>query len=146
MGEPARPGHALDHEAPSAGSSIAADATRATYRCDRRDDCAQMNLRIGDSRGHGGFMCDRIYQPLMMRTVYEDKNRQEAMIRDSGLDWIIVRPTMLTDWAAIGKVTATVNLTNVHGGKIPRADVAHFVIEQTADDQWVRKTPLIASA
>ena len=59
MGEPARPGHALDHEAPSAGSSIAADATRATYRCDRRDDCAQMNLRIGDSRGHGGFICDR---------------------------------------------------------------------------------------
>jgi len=46
MGEPARPGHALDHEAPSAGSSIAADATRATYRCDRRDDGVHVNLAI----------------------------------------------------------------------------------------------------
>ena len=37
----------------------------------------------GDSRGHGGFLYDRILQPLFMKTVYEDKDRQEALLRAS---------------------------------------------------------------
>lgn len=43
-------------------------------------------LGAGDSRGHGGFLYDRIIRPLILGQVYRDKDRQEAVVRASGLD------------------------------------------------------------
>lgn len=103
-------------------------------------------MGAGDSRGHGGFFYDRIFQPLMLRKVYEDKDRQEAVIKSSNLDWVIVRPTVLNDKPATGRITATVDLSNVHGGSISRADVAGFVVDQLASQHWVGKTPLITGS
>jgi uncharacterized protein YbjT (DUF2867 family) len=100
-------------------------------------------LGAGDSRGHGGFFFDRVFLPLMLRKVYEDKNRQEDAIRASTLDWTIVRPTVLNDKSARGGVKALTDLSGVHGGTVARADVAEFVVQQLAADKWLRKTPLI---
>ncbi|WP_052211007.1 NAD(P)-dependent oxidoreductase [Rhizobium rhizogenes] len=100
-------------------------------------------LGAGDSRGHGGFFFDRLFLPLMLRKVYEDKNRQEDAIRASTLDWIIVRPTVLNDKPARGHVKALTDLSRVHGGTIARSDVAEFVVQQLTTDTWLRKAPLI---
>ncbi len=40
-------------------------------------------MGAGDSRGHGGFLYDRLILPLLLRKVYEDKDRQEDAIRAS---------------------------------------------------------------
>lgn len=129
--------------------TLHSDATRAfvaamKQRGVRRLVCIT-GMGAGDSAGHGGFVYDRLVKPLLLRTIYQDKDRQEAVVRASGLDWIIVRPTVLTDKPATGNVRATVDLRGVHGGKIPRADVAAFVVAQTSSDEWLRKTPLITS-
>ncbi|HQT65675.1 MAG: flavin reductase [Acidocella sp. 20-57-95] len=100
-------------------------------------------LGVGDSRGHGGFVFDRLFQPLLLSRAYKDKNGQEAAIRASSLDWIVVRPAMLTDDPARGKVRAVTNLAGVNGGKIARADVARFVVEQLTADTWLRQTPVL---
>ncbi len=100
-------------------------------------------LGAGDSRGHGGFFFDRVFLPLMLRKVYEDKNRQEDVIRASGLAWTIIRPTVLNDKPARGRVRALTDLSDVHGGSIARADVAQFVVQQLTTDAWLRKAPLI---
>jgi uncharacterized protein YbjT (DUF2867 family) len=100
-------------------------------------------LGAGDSRGHGGFFFDRLFLPLMLRKVYEDKNRQEDAIRASTLDWTIVRPTVLNDKPARGHVKALTDLSDVHGGTIARSDVAEFVVRQLTTDTWLRKAPLI---
>ncbi len=100
-------------------------------------------LGAGDSRGHGGFFFDRLFLPLMLRKVYEDKNRQEDAIRASTLDWTIVRPTVLNDKPAQGHIKALTDLSGVHGGTIARSDVAEFVVQQLAIDTWLRKAPLI---
>lgn len=100
-------------------------------------------LGAGDSRGHGGFFFDRLFLPLMLRKVYEDKNRQEDVIRASKLDWTIVRPTVLNDKPARGNIKALTDLSGVHGGTIARSDVAEFVVQQLATDTWLRKAPLI---
>ena len=97
----------------------------------------------GDSRGHGGFMYDRLFLPLLLRNVYRDKDRQEDVVRASELDWVIVRPTMLLNKLARGKIRATTDLAGVRGGAISRADVADFVLQQLGSDAWLRKTPLI---
>jgi putative NADH-flavin reductase len=100
-------------------------------------------LGAGDSRGHGGFVFDRLILPLLLRNVYADKDRQEAIVRRTSLDWTLVRPMLLTDKPATGKVQAMVDLAEVHGGTIPRADVARFVVAQLTDGRWIRQAPLI---
>ncbi|MFT8776631.1 MAG: NAD(P)H-binding protein [Gluconacetobacter liquefaciens] len=100
-------------------------------------------LGAGDSRGHGGFFFDRLFLPLMLRHVYADKNRQEDVIRASALDWTIVRPTVLNDKPAHGRVRALTDLSGVYGGTIARADVADFVVQQLVSSTWLHKTPLI---
>ena len=100
-------------------------------------------LGVGDSRGHGGFVFDRLFQPLLLSQAYKDKERQEAAIRASSLDWVVVRPAMLTDDPARGSVRAFTDLAGVKGGKIARADVARFVVEQLTTDTWLRRTPVL---
>jgi uncharacterized protein YbjT (DUF2867 family) len=90
-----------------------------------------------------GAEFDRLFQPLLLRHAYKDKDRQEAAIRASSLDWVIVRPAMLTNDPARGSVKAVTNLAGVKGGKIARADVARFVMEQLTTDTWLRQTPVI---
>lgn len=100
-------------------------------------------LGAGDSAGHGGFVYDRLIKPILLRKIYQDKDRQEEVVRESGLDWIIVRPTVLTDKPATDRIRAISDLSGFHGGTIPRADVATFVVALTGSDDWLRKTPLI---
>lgn len=100
-------------------------------------------LGARDSRGHGGFFFDRLLLPLMLRKVYEDKDRQEDAIRATTLDWTIVRPTVLNDKPARGGIKALTDLSGIHGGTIARSDVAEFVVQQLAVDSWLRKAPLI---
>jgi putative NADH-flavin reductase len=102
-------------------------------------------LGAGDSRGHGGFVFDRLILPLLLRNVYADKDRQEAIVRRSALDWTLVRPMVLTNKPATGKVRAQVDLKEVHGGSIPRGDVARFVVAELRDRKWMRQAPLIRS-
>lgn len=129
--------------------TVMSDATRAVVvamneRGVRRLVCIT-GVGAGDSAGHGGFVYDRLIKPVFLRTIYQDKDRQEAIIRTSDLDWVIVRPTVLTDKPATGQVHATVDLLGIHGGTIPRADVASFVVAQTSSDEWLGKAPLITS-
>src|SRR6476620_219348 len=50
----------------------------------------------GTSRGRGGFLYNAAFHLLLGR-VYDDKDVQERIIRRSKLEWMIVRPVILTD-------------------------------------------------
>lgn len=100
-------------------------------------------MGAGDSAGHGGFVYDRLIKPVLLRNIYRDKDRQEAIIRASRLDWTIVRPSALTDKPATGNVRAFVDLKGFNGGSISRSDVATFVVAQVSSEEWLGKTPLI---
>ena len=47
---------------------------------------------VGDSRGRSGFAFERIFVPLRLRAEFADKERQEALVAASDLDWTIIRP------------------------------------------------------
>ncbi len=127
--------------------TLLSDATRALTAAMTRSGARRLvcitGLGAGDSQGHGGLLYDRLILPLLLRNVYRDKDRQEAAIRISSLDWVIVRPAVLNDEPPHGNVRAVTDLTGVHGGKIARADVARFVVDQLTTDIWLRQTPLI---
>ena len=100
-------------------------------------------MGAGDSAGHGGFVFDRLVFPLLLRKVYADKNRQEAIVRDSGLDWVLVRPSVLNDKTSRDTIRMLTDLSSFHGGSISRQDVAKFVLDQLRADTWLRRSPLI---
>lgn len=100
-------------------------------------------IGAGDSVGHGGFVFDLLIFPLLLRKVYADKNRQEAIIRSSKLDWTIVRPSILNNKLGRKTIRALTDLSHFHGGSIAREDVARFMLNEVTAGQWVRKSPLI---
>jgi putative NADH-flavin reductase len=99
-------------------------------------------IGAGDSRGHGGFLYDSILLPLFMKTVYDDKDRQEAQLRASDVDWTIVRPGPLTNGPATGLVRALTELEGVRARRVSRADVAGFIVENLATGDF-RKTAVL---
>jgi putative NADH-flavin reductase len=69
--------------------------TALLYAMDRtgvRRLIAITGVGAGETRGHGGWFYDRVVYPLVTRNIYTDKERQEALIRASGVDWTILRP------------------------------------------------------
>lgn len=101
-------------------------------------------IGAGDSAGHGGFAFDRLILPALLRHVYADKNRQEAIVRASGLDWVLVRPSVLNDKPARHEARALTDLSGFHGGTISRADVASFVLDQVRSNTWLQRAPLVS--
>ena len=126
--------------------TLLSTATRALVTADERVSrlVTITGIGAGDSAGHGGFLFDKLIYPLLLRHVYADKNRQEAIVKTSGLDWVLVRPAVLNDKPGRGAVRALTDLSDFHGGTVSRGDVARFVLDQVQSDQWVRQLPLIA--
>jgi putative NADH-flavin reductase len=100
-------------------------------------------IGAGDSRGHGGFLYDRVFFPLLLKSVYADKDAQEALIRAAGVDWTIVRPGFLTNGPLTRSYRVLTDLAGVTAGKISRADVAHFILEELLANRYLRQTPLL---
>lgn len=102
-------------------------------------------IGAGDSRGHGGLLYDYLILPVLFRTVYADKNRQESLIKASDVDWTIVRPGFLTNGPLTKNYRILTNMTGVTAGRISRADVAHFFLQELESRQYLRQTPLLIS-
>ena len=100
-------------------------------------------IGAGDSRGHGGFFYDRVIEPTLLRTIYQDKDRQEDLLRHSDRDGTIVRAGQLTNDEATGKYRVLLDLIGVTVGKVARADVAAFVLQQLTSDDFLHKMPLL---
>ncbi len=127
--------------------TLLSEVTRTLVGAMRDEGVARLvaitGIGAGDSRGHGGFAFDRLILPLLLRHVYADKDRQEDIVRQSGLDWVLVRPTVLSNKPGRGAVRALVDLAGFHGGSVAREDVARFVLDQVETDAWIGRTPLI---
>lgn len=98
---------------------------------------------VRETLGHGGFLYDKFFLPLFTKRIYEDKDRLEEIIRSSELEWIIVRPGLLTNGPAKGNYRVLTDLTGVTIGRISRADVAAFMLAQLTSDRYLRQTPVL---
>jgi putative NADH-flavin reductase len=102
----------------------------------------QTTLGVGDSQGNLNFFWKRIMFGLILREAFADHVKQENYIKQSGLDWTIVRPGAFTN----GKRTGAYR--HGFGGsdkrlslKISRADVADFMLKQLANNTYHHQTP-----
>ncbi len=100
-------------------------------------------IGAGDSKGHGGFLYDSIFKPLFLRTIYDDKDREEEIIMASSIDWLIVRPAGLTNGPRTGKYRVLTDLEGSVARRISRRDVADFILSEMVQPTQFGKTPLI---
>jgi len=64
---------------------------------------------------------------------YADMQLMENIVRESGLDWTIMRPPRLTDEPRTGKYQISVNQHLKTGWKISRADLADYIVKYLND-------------
>jgi putative NADH-flavin reductase len=75
----------------------------------------------------------------------EDKDRQEELVRESDLDWVLVRPPLLTNGARRGRYRAGFDIPIKLFSSVSRADVAEFMLKQLTDDTYLRQAPTITN-
>ena len=97
----------------------------------------------GETKGHGGFFYDKIMWPLFTRSFYEDKDRLETLVRQSALDWILVRPARFQNTPIPGDLTVVTQVEGVTLRHISRTEVAGFVLAQLTNDRYLRMAPFI---
>ena len=104
---------------------------------------AVTGIGAGDSKGHGGFLYDKIFKPIFLSTIYQDKDREEEIIQSSALDWLIVRPAGLTNGPQTGKYRVIDNLDGIVAKRISRMDVADFILNQIEEPSQFGKAVLL---
>ena len=148
----AMPGHdavlsALGAPATRTGN-LRSEGTRmivqAMERAGIRRFVCQTSLGYGDSRpvlARTSPLFRWIIAPLLLRKAFADHAVQEDIIRQSALDWVIVRPGNLTDGARTGTYRHGFDATDpAIKVEVSRADVADFMLKQVSNDTYLRKT------
>lgn len=99
----------------------------------------------GATRGHGGFLYDRVFFPLFTRRIYEDKDRQEALVRQSALDWTLVRPASFRNQPPKGAfhVATDDRLDGLTLVGIAVSEVATFLLDELDQGRHVRQAVFI---
>jgi putative NADH-flavin reductase len=99
-------------------------------------------LGVGDSRGRAGLYYTLFVAPFILPFYFRDKERQEEIIRGSSLDWVIVRPGLLTNGRRRRRYRHGPNVGHwLWTCRISRADVADFMLRQLTDDSYLRSAP-----
>ena len=116
----------------------------------RRLVCVSSSATDPRTRYHdtgGGFIFEKILKPLIInsigRTTYADMQRMEALVMNSRLDWIIVRPSGLFETEAITDYQMVED--SIRGQFTSRADLAACMLEQLTTDQFLRKSVAVAT-
>ncbi|MFE3650842.1 NAD(P)-dependent oxidoreductase [Streptomyces sp. NPDC059152] len=81
------------------------------------------------------FLSHRVFSPLLwaiLKELYTDLERMEAVLRETDLDWTSVRPPRLLDKPGTGRYRHAVE-AGPSGSSIPRADVARAMLDLIPD-------------
>jgi hypothetical protein len=101
----------------------------------------------GDSLAFTPWLFRKIVLPYFMQwlqVLIDDKNRMEPMIRQSNLDWTIVRSAGILDKPAKGKTTATLDGKGLKLS-ITLGDMATFMVKQLTDKTFSKQAPCISN-
>jgi putative NADH-flavin reductase len=100
-------------------------------------------IGAGETKGHGGFLYDHFIFPLFTKNRYADKELQEQLIRQSNLDWTIVRPAPFSEARAQAAFQVLTEVGSAVLRKVSRAEVASFVLTELETGKYLRQTLFI---
>lgn len=132
----------------SGRTTVFSDATRALVAAMQavgpRRLIAVTGVGAGETRGHGGWLYNRVIFPFFTRQRYADKDRQEALIARTDLDWTIVRPAPFSERTPPGPLRiATEVAPDLQLSAVTRAEVAGFLLDCLEGRAYVGQRPFI---
>ena len=101
-------------------------------------------LGVGDSQDQTTGLYQHLLMPLFLRGALPDKANMEAAVQQSGVDFVIVRPPVLSDSDPTGDVYVVPPGKTAH--KITRADLAQFLVDQLTSDTYLGQEVTIANS
>lgn len=102
------------------------------------------SLGVGDSKGQLGPMYNWVLLPALLKNIFADKERAEEAIRESGVDWTIVRPGALSNKLLTGTYRAGPDAARKRWfPRVGRADVADFMLDALEHGRHLREAPAI---
>lgn len=106
----------------------------------------QSTLGAHESWNNLNFFWKRVMFGLVLRPVFRDHELQESLVRASGLDWTIVRPSAFVDGPPSGVFKEDFGAGERNLSlKIARADVAEFLKRQLSDGRYLHHAVGISS-
>ncbi len=100
-------------------------------------------LGAGDTRQDVGWLARNVIFGAVLRNEVADKEAMEHHLDRLDLDWVVVRVGILGNGSSRGKFRVSDDRSTKGMGKIARADVAEFMLEQLSSDAWLRRKPVI---
>lgn len=82
--------------------------------------------------------------PRIFAATFADVRGMENVVRQTDLDWTLVRATRLVNTPLTGQYRVSPDYPPRGGGKISRADVADFMASALTEGSWVRSAPALA--
>ena len=124
------------------------DATRVLIAAMKAQDVRRLivvtGFGAGDSRDSISPL-QRLPFQFVFGRAYDDKSLQERLIKQSGLDWTIARPGVLTGGPRTGAYKVLTEPSQWRNGVISRSNVAEFLVRQIEDRSYVRKAPVLVN-
>ena len=96
----------------------------------------------GDSNASINIL-QRLPFKILLGRAYDDKSIQEDLIEKSDLDWLIVRPGVLTSGPASAKYKVLTKSDEWRNGIVSRADVADLILKRIGAGRLGREKPVI---
>jgi len=103
-------------------------------------------MGVGDSGKHAHFFFRYIFAPTFLRGAVKDKELMERELARTGIDWVVVRPAVLTNDQPTGQVQVLTRRTGGKARRIARADTAAFMLDQLTSEQYLRQAVTIATS
>ncbi|MGI8821568.1 MAG: NAD(P)-dependent oxidoreductase [Chthoniobacterales bacterium] len=101
----------------------------------------ESSLGVCDATGRLGLLATLFMVPLILPFYFWDRRRQERLVMHSEPDWIIVRPSVLTNGPQRGEYQHGNIGSYVWPTRVSRADVASFMLRQLHDDTYLGAAP-----
>ena len=124
------------------------DATRVLIAAMRTQAVKRLICVTGFGAGDSlaSISClQRLPFQIVFGRAYDDKSLQERLIKESELDWTIVRPGVLTSGPRTGRYKILSEASQWRNGIISRSDVAEFLVQQIEDQTYVHQAPVLVN-
>jgi putative NADH-flavin reductase len=89
-------------------------------------------------------LVNKLFFATLLRNTRQDHEKQEVLVKESDLDWTIIRPSGLTDDPLTESYAIGENI-QTNTSQIARADVAHAIIKELQDNTFVHKAVTITN-
>jgi putative NADH-flavin reductase len=100
-------------------------------------------MGVGDSWDNLSLF-NKFFFATLLKSSRDDHETQEAAVKESGLDWTIIRPSGLTDTPRTGVYEVGENISATTS-KIGHADVADLILKELEQNKRIGKTVTITN-